>query len=154
MLAPLKNRDILERDPADPQSDLAAPATPENRQVARMAAEIAALREALRQTRRTQRRNATATARQIVGQLNEINRLQTQNAALRQRLADLESGRAIIDLGRRLLQLSESNEQLSTTAQRVWFLEKTIAAAHAEYQRLSDERDALLFRLETPAGRG
>lgn len=154
MLAPLKNRGVLERDPADPQSDLAGPAAGESRQVARMAAEIAALREALRQTRRTQRKNATAAARQIVSQLNEINRQQTLNAALRQRLADFESGRAIIDLGRRLLQLSESNQQLNTAAQRVWFLEKTIAAAHTEYERLSLERDALLARLEAPISNG
>lgn len=151
MLAPLKNRGVLERDPADPQSDLAAAPPGEERQLARMAGEIAALREALRQSRRVQRKSATSAARQFVAQQNEINRLQTLNAAQRQRLADFESGRAIIDLGRQLLQLSESNEQLHTTAQRVWFLEKTIAAAHGESLRLSRERDALLARLAGPA---
>lgn len=150
MLAPLKNRAILERDPGDPQSDLAA--ADERRRLDRLSDENTALREALRQSRRALRRSAAAAARRIVAQENEISRLQTLNAAQGQRLADLESGRAIIDLGRRLLALSESNRQLSTTAQRVWFLEKTIEAAHAEYERLSRERDGLLDRLAAAPG--
>ena len=139
MLAPLKDRSILERDAGDPL----APAAVDARQVARLEAEIAALRQALRQSRQSQRRSATLAARQIIAQTNEISRLQEISARQRQRLANLESGQAMIELGRQLIELSEANEQLAGTAQRVWFLEKTISAAHAEYERLSRERDAL-----------
>lgn len=150
MLAPLKNRSVLERDPADPQSDLAQLPDSESRQFARMASEIASLRQALRQSRQAQRKSATAAARQIVSQLNEINRLRALNAIQKQRLADFESGRAIIELGQKLIELSEDNRQLGATVQRVWFLEKTIAAAHTEYQRLSQERDLLLVQTQGP----
>jgi hypothetical protein len=148
MLAPLKNRGVLERDLADPQSDLAPPPTGETRQIERMASEISSLRQALRQSRQAQRKSATAAARQIVSQLNEINRLRALNTIQKQRLAEFESGRTIIELGQKLIQLSEDNRQLGNTVQRVWFLEKTIAAAHTEYERLSQERDRLLAQTQ------
>lgn len=138
MLAPLRDRSILERDEGDPL----APAV-DTRQIVRLESEIGALRQALRQSRQSQRRSATLAARQIVAQTNEISRLQEINAQQRQRLAQFESGQAMIELGRQLIELSDANDQLAGTAQRVWFLEKTIAAAHAEYERLSRERDAL-----------
>ena len=81
------------------------------------------------------------------GQANEISRLKALNAGTAKRLADLESGHAIIELGRKLIELSEVNHTLSSAAQRVWCLEKTIQAAHDEYRRLSSERDALALQI-------
>lgn len=151
MLAPLKNRHLLERDSADPQADLSLPAAEaaESR-MARLESEVAALQAALRQSRRTQRKNATLSASKIIAQLNEINRLNELAATQRQRLADFESGQAVIELGRQLQQLSASNNDLSSAAQRVWFLEKTIHAAHAECERLARERDALAVNFHCP----
>lgn len=156
MLAPLKNRALLERDSADPQADLShlPPADEENSRLARLESEITALRQALGQSRQAQRQSATGSARKIIAQLNEINRLNDIVAAQRQRLADFESGQALIELGRQLQQLSASNHELSSAAQRVWFLEKTIQAAHAECQRLSRERDALAGHFHCPMAGG
>ncbi len=83
------------------------------------------------------------SVRKSIAQQNEINALKAIVAAQRRRLADFESGQVMIELGRQLQQLSESNNDLSCTAQRVWQLEKTIRAAHAECERLAGERDAL-----------
>src|SRR5512145_835316 len=99
MLAPLRDRSILERDEGDPL----APAL-DTRQIARLESEIGALRQALRQSRQSQRRSATLAARQIVAQTNEISRLQEINAQQRQRLAQFESGQAMIELGRQLIE--------------------------------------------------
>lgn len=151
MLAPLKNRALLERDDGDPQADLSPPPSDQTGQrVAAQESEIAALRSALRQSRQTQRRSATISTKKIIAQLNEINGLKAVVAAQRQRLADFESGQVMIELGHQLQQLSASNDDLSSTAQRVWHLEKTIRAAHAECQRLAGERDALVQHFHCP----
>jgi cell division protein FtsB len=149
MLAPLKNRDILECDLADPQSDLSLPSPIQQRQYDRMATEVTALRQALRESRRAQHKSATSATRRIVSQINEINRLKTLNHNLQKKLADYQSGQAIIELGRRLVELSENNHLLSQTAQRAWFLEKTLQAAHSEFANLAAERDALLQQIQT-----
>ncbi len=145
MLAPLKNRALLERDQASPQTDLSY-LTPADRQyLQHLEAENESFRLALRQARRSQRRSASLAARQVVAQLNEINRLADLNSHLKKRLEAFESGQVIIELGRKLVELSEANDSLNTTAQRVWFLEKTICAAHAECERLYRERDEARF---------
>lgn len=151
MLAPLKNRALLERDDGDPQADLSPlPGDKTGRRLAELESEIAALRSALRQSRQAQRRSATMSTRKIIAQLNEIDGLKAVVAAQRQRLADFESGQAMIELGRQIQQLSAANSGLSDAAQRVWHLEKTIRAAHAECERLAGERDALVQRFHCP----
>ena len=67
--------------------------------------------------------------------------------AANERIAELESGQAIIELGRQLMELKDANEHLIVAAQRVWHLDKTICAAHRECERLSHERDNLALRL-------
>ncbi|UCV20048.1 hypothetical protein [Ferribacterium limneticum] len=151
MLAPLKNRALLERDDGDPQADLCPlPSDKTGRLVAALESEITALRSALRQSHQTQRRSATISTKKIIAQLNEIDGLKAVVAAQRQRLADFESGQVMIELGRQLQQLSASNNDLSSAAQRVWHLEKTIRAAHAECERLAGERDALVQHFHCP----
>lgn len=142
MLAPLENRGLLERDDGDPQADLGPPPG-DCRRIAELEADIAALRSALRQSRQAQRRSATVSTKKIVAQLNEIAGLKEIIAVQRRRLADFESGQVMIELGRQIQQLSASNSDLSSAAQRVWQLEKSIRAAHAECERLAGERDAL-----------
>jgi hypothetical protein len=151
MLAPLENRALLERDDGDPQADLSPlPDDRDSRRLAKLESDIAALRSALRQSRQAQRRSATISTKKIIAQLNEIAGLKNIVAAQRQRLADFESGQAMIELGRQIQQLSAANSNLSDAAQRVWLLEKTIRAAHAECERLAGERDALTLHLHSP----
>ena len=139
MLAPLSDRSLIEQEnPGPPAAD--DPATA-------LRAENAALRVALQLARRDQRQNATRSAKALVVRENEINRLQALLAASRQRVAALESGQAVIELGRRLMQLSVINDELTGAAQRVWALDKTLCAAHAECERLARERDRLADRL-------
>ena len=147
MLAPLKNRAILEKEPADAPADGNDPDDTERLKRARLEAEVSALRQALRESRAALRRSATQSAQKLIAQANEISRLKALNAYTAKRLTDLESGHAIIELGRKLIELSEANHSLCGAAQRVWCLEKTIRAAHGEYQRLSSERDALALQM-------
>ena len=56
-----------------------------------------------------------------------------------------------MELGQRLMVLSEANEQLIDAAQRVWLLDKTLWAAHEECWRLARERDQAILRLANDA---
>ena len=147
MLAPLKNRAILEKEPEEAPTDCSYPDNAERLKRAQLEAEVSSLRQALRESRATQRRSATQSTQKLIAQANEISRLKALNAYTGKRLADMESGHAIIELGRKLIELSEANHSLCGAAQRVWCLEKTIRAAHGEYQRLSSERDALALQI-------
>ncbi len=131
MLAPLKDRSIIEQE------------APEQ--------ELAQIRLALRQARAQQRRSATLAARRIVAQENAINRLQTLLDESQTRLRSLESGQAVVELGQRLLRLQARNDELAEAARRLWTLDKALAGAHAECARLARERDALARRLLPPA---
>lgn len=149
MLAPLKDRAVLERDDDDPQRDLPpveAYPSPDTGNT-RLASEIIALRLALRQSRRNQKRNATLAARKINNLSNEINRLAELNTKLQERLAEYESGQAVVRLGQQLMALHTANEELSAAAHRVWYLDKTLQAAHRECERLANERDSALSGL-------
>jgi len=137
MLAPLKNRSLIEREPS-----LSA-----EERMAQLESANLALHNALRQSRQTQKRSATLAARKIVAQDNEISRLETLHRAARERVEALESGQAIVELGQRLMALSEANAQLTDAAQRVWVLDKTLCAAHEECARLARERDHAILHL-------
>lgn len=143
MLAPLKDRSILRPAMADePPTQVG-----DSRRLARLEDENRALKAALRATRQQLRRNATEQTRTTIAQRNEISRLQLlaeQHRAARDRLA---SGQAMIDMGRRLMALSEANERLVEAARRVWHLDRTIGQAHRECERLARERDSLAERL-------
>lgn len=131
MLAPLKDRSVLEREPA----------------IAEHKAEILALRLALRDARSAQRRSATLSTRKIVALTNEVNRQSELNARLQLRVDELENGQAIVALGQQLMALRDQNEQMAAAAHRLWFLDRTLGAAHRECERLARERDAALDSL-------
>ncbi|PKO30127.1 MAG: hypothetical protein CVU34_19995 [Betaproteobacteria bacterium HGW-Betaproteobacteria-7] len=141
MLAPLKDRNLIERESSTDSAE-----TPT---LADLQAENMALRLALRQARRSQRRSATLTARQIVTLNNEMSRLQQLNLSLQQQCEEYASGQAIVSIGQRLMVLEESNEQLLAAAQQVWYLDKSLCAAHHECERLARERDAAICCLRT-----
>lgn len=132
MLAPLKDRSVLECEAG------------EGRDLLRL----------LKESRTRLLRGAQESTRRIVALNNEVSGLSALCASYRQQLADYESGAAIIELGRKLMQLSEKNDALNSGMHRMWTLERTIEAAHAEfealhveYARLSRERDALAQEL-------
>ena len=141
MLAPLKDRSVIERE--DIQGNLDTPPLSD------LQAENMALRMALRQARRTQRRSATLTTRQIISLNNEVSRLQALNLSLQQQCEEYASGQAIVSLGQRLMVLEESNQQLLAAAQQVWYLDKSLCAAHQECERLARERDTAISCLRT-----
>lgn len=141
MLAPLKDRSQIEREP-----DI----TPDER-IAGLEAANTALTSALRQSRQAQKRSATLAAREIVAQANEISRFEALQRTARQRVEALESGHAIVELGRRLMALIEANEQLIHAAQRMWTLDRTLCAAHEECAHLARERDLAINRLNSNA---
>jgi predicted RNase H-like nuclease (RuvC/YqgF family) len=134
MLAPLKNRSLIERE---------LPCAPEER-LTQLESVNLALRNALRQSRQALKHSATLGAQKIVAQANEISRLETLLQTARQRNDALESGLAIVELGQRLMALSEANDRLTEAASRVWLLDKTLCAAHDECARLANERDRAL----------
>lgn len=135
MLAPLKDRSILERE-ADDAPD---------------AAETLALRLALRQSRQAQKRAATLSTRQIVELTNAANRLSEHNRQLQQRLDELENGQTLLALGQQLMALREENDALIAAAHRVWQLDRTLSAAHRECERLARQRDNAVDRLQAGA---
>ena len=71
-------------------------------------------------------------------------------SALRERVAEFESGAVMVDMGRRLVSLQASNDQLAVAARRADEIESKLAtlveqmaALRAERDRLARERDAL-----------
>lgn len=144
MLAPLKERSLIEAEgggaslPRRMADEVQTRSTEE---------ENRDLRLALREGRARLRRSALESTRRIAALNNEVSRLSALCASYRQQLVRYESGVAIVELGCKLMQLSEKNEQLSSDAHRLWTLERTIEAAHAEYSRLSRERDSLAEEL-------
>lgn len=142
MLAPLKDRSLIEREPL----------TTADERIAHLEAANAALTSAFRQSRQAQKRSATLAARKIVAQANEISRLEALYQMARHRIDALESGQAIVELGRRLMALNEANEQLIDAAHRVWTLDKTLCAARDECARMAQERDLAIRRLNKAGG--
>lgn len=134
MLAPLKDRSVLERAPE--AGEATAPHT-----------ENAALQQALKQARKTQKRAATLAAARIAdleqanGSLNEVNR------QLQARIAQLESGQAIVALGQQLMAVRTKNDELSAGLRQLWALDRNLCAAHRECERLARERDSALADL-------
>lgn len=131
MLAPLKDRSMIEQE-----------------NVARLVDENTVLRQCLRQSRQLQKRAASLTARKIVALTNEISRLDELNRQLRARLEELESGTAMTAMAQQLLALQDDNDALRDASRQLWFLDRTLCAAHRECERLARERDVALHHLQ------
>lgn len=142
MLAPLKDRGLIEQAVDDDENTSCC-----------LSEEIAMLRHSLRQSRQMQKRGATLAARRIVALTNEISLLDEQNRQLRTRLESLESGVAMTTLAQHLLALRRENDELHTATQRLWFLDRTLGAAHRECERLARERDAAMAHLQAASAR-
>lgn len=144
MLAPLKERSLQECDGGTAPAIQTASSSEKRRSTAE---EIQDLRCALRESRTRLRHSAWESTRQIAALSSEVNRLSALCSGYRQQLAHFESSVAIVELGCRLMQLNTEKEAFDSVAHRVRALERTIEAAHAEYTRLSRERDVLAQEL-------
>lgn len=138
MLAPLKDRSILEVDEGVRTTD-SSPCT--------LKRENQDLRQALRNSRQRLRQGAWESTRQISRLSAEVSRLQTLCARYESQMDRYASSVALIELGQALMRISEENERLREGAHRAWLLEKTLVTAHREYQTLAAERDALAVQL-------
>lgn len=141
MLAPLKDRNLIERETGAKTE-------------AELHADNAALKLRLRQARQMQKRTATLSTRKIIELTNENHRLAELNSHLQKRLAELESGEAIVALGQQLMSIRQENEDLLEAAKGVWFLDRTLCAARRECERLARERDHALDCLQSRSGHG
>jgi hypothetical protein len=139
MLAPLKDRNLIERDT-------------DCRTAAELHADNAALKLRLRQARQMQKRTATLSTRKLIELTNEKQRLAELNLHLQKRLAELESGETIVALGQQLMSIRQENDELLEAAKCVWFLDRTLCAARRECERLARERDNALDCLQSRSG--
>lgn len=136
MLAPLKDRSILETAPADALFDEPASCYDNT---AELINEIDALKHALRQSRDEQRRSALDSAAKIIAQTNEISLLKETNLRLTNRLNTLESGEAIIQLGQKLVAISARNDMLNLATERLSKMDKALSIACRECEYLVHE---------------
>lgn len=138
MLAPLKDRSILEAEGCVSATDVSPHA---------LKRENEDLRRALRDSRQRLRQGAWESTRQISRLSAEVSQLQTLCTRYESRMDRYASSVAVIELGQALMRISEENERLRESAHRAWLLEKTLVTAHGEYQTLAAERDALAVQL-------
>ncbi|MFA7291249.1 MAG: hypothetical protein WC023_03270 [Rhodocyclaceae bacterium] len=133
MLAPLENRSVLTVRGCDEECAVER--------------EMHDLRRALRASRLRLRRSALQSTRQIIGLNAEVTRLQAMCERQAQQIVRYKAGAVIVDLGRRLMALSEANSQLINDSRRAVVLERVLGMAEAERLRLARERDALAVEL-------
>ncbi len=131
MLAPLENRNAIERADRDAE----------------------ALRSALAALRSERDFDRCASVQRIAVLTDEVARLRGVCEAQRRQLDAYASGEAVISLGRRLMALSAANDGLRAAAEQARTLQAQLAAAHDDCRRLADERDALAAGTAMPAGK-
>ncbi|OGS91244.1 MAG: hypothetical protein A2Z95_01945 [Gallionellales bacterium GWA2_60_18] len=114
----------------------------DTRRLAILEQENAALRGDLSKAKE---REATLTGKlnELKAKLQRLGNAEQEAAKLRERLTRLENGTAMIEIGRRLVKLELANQRLMAGSQRVWELEKTLAASRDAASRFAAERDQL-----------
>jgi hypothetical protein len=89
------------------------------------------------------RRSALQSTRQLIALNEEVSRLQHLCERQAQQIARYAAGTVVMDLGRKLMSLSEANERLLEDSRRAAVLERVLGICDAERQRLSRERDSI-----------
>ena len=133
MLAPLENRNILTVRGCDEECAVEK--------------EMRELRRALRASRLRLRRSALQGARQVMALKGDLVRLQSQCDQQGAQIARYASGAVIVDLGRKLMALSDANARLIDDSRRAVMLERVLGMTDAELRRVCRERDALAEQL-------
>lgn|GEM_PF-3827282 len=87
---------------------------------------------------------------EIISEVECLRQAQKNTAALQVRLAAIESGKTMIDMGQHLMKLTAANEQLKNAPKQADYLEQLLQAANTkitalmhECTALTTERDAL-----------
>ena len=80
----------------------------------------------------------------VTNELENLRQTQTEMTALQERIRTLESGEAMVEMGRRLMDLTTANEQLRAVAMRVSILEESLKAACNGGTTLVKERNSLV----------
>lgn len=109
--------------------------------------EVRDLSRALRASRLRLRRSALQSARQLIALNAEISHLQLLCERQAQQIARYAAGTVVMDMGRKLMTLSEANERLLEDSRRAAVLERVLGISEAERQRLTRERDAMAREL-------
>ena len=133
MLAPLENRSLLTVRGCDEECAVER--------------EMRELRRALRASRLRLRRSALQGARQVMALKTELAHLKVLCERQGVQIARYASGEVIVDLGRKLMTLSEANVRLVEDSRRSVMLERVLGVTDAELRRVSRERDALAEQL-------
>ena len=79
-----------------------------------------------------------------ISELENLRQMQNEIATLQERIRVLESGEAMVEMGRRLMDLTTANEQLQAVAMRVSMLEESLEAACNGGTTLVKERNSLV----------
>ncbi len=79
-----------------------------------------------------------------MNELKDLRQTKNEITALQDRIHTLESGEAMVEMGRRLTDLMTANEQLKAVAMRVSMLEKSLEAACNGGTMLVKERNSLV----------
>lgn len=109
--------------------------------------EIRDLRRALRASRLRLRRGALESARRLHTANAELSALRDLCQRQARQIERHASGQVVVDLGRKLLSLSEANTRLIDDSRRLVVLERVLALSDAERKRLSVERDEMAREL-------
>lgn len=133
MLAPLEDRSVLTVRGCD--------------EACAVEKELHELRRALRASRLRLRRSALRGVRQVMALNAEIARLQQCCERQAQQLERHAAGAVVVDLGRKLMALSEANTRLVNDSRRATVLEKVLGLSEAERRRLARERDGMALEL-------
>ena len=116
------------------------------RRIAKLETDCAAARSELDKQRTHQARNEGSLRLQLLKTTAERDRLRLvgdEVEKLQARLDAFESGSAMVEMGKKLVNLQAANDELMLAAQRGWALEKALKAAHQEAQQLASERERL-----------
>ncbi|HRB97283.1 MAG TPA: DUF2325 domain-containing protein [Nitrosomonas sp.] len=80
---------------------------------------------------------------EILAEIEHLRQAQKDMLALQARLEAIESGRAITEMGQRLMKLAVANERLQSSAKQVTFLEQALQIANGKIAELTHECDVL-----------
>lgn len=133
MLAPLEDRSVLTVRGCDEECAVER--------------ELHELRRALRASRLRLRRSALQGARRIMALHAETERLRAICERQARQIERHATGAVIVDLGRKLMALSEANARLVEDSRRAVVLEKVLGLSEAERRRITRERDGMACEL-------
>jgi hypothetical protein len=133
MLAPLENRSVLTVRGCDEECAVEK--------------EMQELRRALRTSRLRFRHSALQGTRQVMTLQAELAHLQAKCERQEVQIARYACGTVVVDLGRKLMALSDANARLIDDSRRAVMLERVLDVTDAELRRVCRERDALAEQL-------